>query len=86
MTRGLPKWQRKRVKNDVADFCCRLANFKISKYIEIVFIQAYTSIYFDAVKIIGNGNTCGNKIGNAKSTDNCYSKYDLLPMLPIIYN
>nr|DAI01299.1 MAG TPA: hypothetical protein [Caudoviricetes sp.]DAW23922.1 MAG TPA: hypothetical protein [Caudoviricetes sp.] len=29
---------------------------------------------------------CGNKIGNTKSADNCYSKYDLLPMLPIIYN
>lgn len=76
---------KKNAKISVADFCCRLADFLISNFIEIVFIQPYTLINFDISKKIGNGNTCGNKIGNTIKLDNTYSNYYLLPMLPIIY-
>nr|DAD84638.1 MAG TPA: hypothetical protein [Caudovirales sp. ctqI92] len=37
------------------------------------------------MKIIGNGNTCGNKIGNTVCVVVIYIKYNLLPMFSIIY-
>nr|DAT44309.1 MAG TPA: hypothetical protein [Caudoviricetes sp.] len=49
--RALSKIRLKRylkiVNNRVADFCCRLANFHILKFIEIIFIHTYTSMNFD---------------------------------------
>nr|DAN40196.1 MAG TPA: hypothetical protein [Caudoviricetes sp.] len=48
-------------------------------------MQAYTLIYFDMVKIIGNGNTCGNKIGNMFGAVVIYLDCNLLPMFSIIY-
>ena len=38
---------KKNAKISVADFCCRLANFHILMFIEIIFIRAYTSMNFD---------------------------------------
>nr|DAW35758.1 MAG TPA: hypothetical protein [Caudoviricetes sp.] len=40
---------------------------------------------FDMAKIIGNGNTCGNKIGNTFCVVVICLKCNLLPMFSIIY-
>nr|DAP12398.1 MAG TPA: hypothetical protein [Caudoviricetes sp.] len=54
-------------------------------FIEIIFIHAYTSMNFDISQKIGNGNTCGNKIGNTFGAVVIYLKCNLLPMFSIIY-